>query len=128
MRLLLLIHCILLSACSTVETHEVKNYGAYDDAYQSVRVYTPGVEGAACHLSNISAQYELVAPNVVTIERSGLPLDIVCTKGSHFSGAVRLEPKTIVLDETRIAYVYPASVSVPMGINPISFTKDLTIF
>lgn len=125
---ILLTPVLFLAACSSMGAKEVRNYGEFENAYQSLRVYTPGVEGAACHLSTVAMRYEIVAPNVVTVPRSPSPIEVICTKGQHFTGTARLEAKTVVLDETRMAYVYPAAVSVPMGINPLSFDRGLSLF
>ena len=55
-------------------------------------------------------------------------MTVTCEKGDHFRGTQTVQPRKVWERENVMAYMYPFSVSVAMGIGRESFRKDVTIF
>ncbi len=97
--------------------------------YQSLRVDTPGTQGAHCTLTSPAATYTLTAPQNITVERSPYPLTVTCSKDNHFQGSTVIQPVLAYRTADREAYAYPPSVVVPMQINHRLMTVDnLVVF
>ena len=50
----------------------------FEASTQRVRILTPGVVGADCRLENDDYAFQIYTPDVVTLERSYMPLTAVC--------------------------------------------------
>ena len=92
--------------------------------YQSVRIDTPGVEGAACALQTSAGSYVVISPAVVSVTRNAQPMSVSCTKGEHFRGFTTV-PARRVADAV---YAYPDNVTVPMGMNTDSLKVNVKVF
>lgn len=97
------------------------------EAFQVVRVDTPGVSGAACTVQTPKGSHVLLSPASVSVARTASPIRVSCTKGEHFSGTHVITPRSLPEGE-HVAYTYPALVSVPMGMNARSLDTNVRVF
>jgi hypothetical protein len=121
-----LLGVLVLGGCGHKESPVVQSQ-RYDH-YQSVRVDTPGVFGAACTLQSPSGSQVVLSPASVRVARDSRPLRVFCTKGEHFRGAQVIQARKVADENQETAWLYPASVSVPMRLNDSSFQADIKIF
>lgn len=73
---------LALAGCNTL-LHE---------APQRITVRTPGVENAQCTLMTDKNQYNVITPRYVLVERSGLPMKVICEKTGYKTGSVMVKP------------------------------------
>jgi hypothetical protein len=85
---------------------------------QSVRIDTPGTEGAACALQTPTGSTVVMTPARIRVPRGPGSLTVSCSKGEHFRGAKRVTAQRAIEGGAE-SYSYPDSVSVPMSLyNP----------
>lgn len=119
-RYVLMLLALGLAGCAVPESPPVVSDV---ENHQSLRIATPGMDGAACTLQTRAGSYTVVSPAVVNVTRSENPLSISCTKGEHFRGFKRVAARRI--DTT---YAYPGTVNVPMGMNRQSLKVDVNVY
>jgi hypothetical protein len=73
---------LMLSGCNTM----------YQHGYEKVMVRTPGVDNAYCDLYTDTNQYEVMTSRQVIVERSNLPLTIICKKTGYYPASVIVDP------------------------------------
>jgi len=76
--LLAVIAAFALAGCNTL----------VQDNYQKIYVRTPGVDNASCDLYTRSNYYSVMTPREVIIERSKLPLTVICDKSGYYKASV----------------------------------------
>ena len=74
---------LMLSGCNTI----------YENAYQKITVRTPGVENADCDLTTAKNRYFVMSPRVVVVERSNLPLTVICEKTGYYTASAVVKSK-----------------------------------
>lgn len=73
---------LILSGCNTLR----------QNVYEKVQVRTPGVENAVCDLYTDKNYYTVMTPRQVTVERSDLPLTVICKKPGYYMASVIVDP------------------------------------
>jgi len=81
--LLAIIAVLVVSGCTTER----------QNTYEKVMVRTPGVDNASCDLYTDTNQYTVMTPRLVVIERSNLPLTVVCNKSGYYTASVIVKPE-----------------------------------
>jgi hypothetical protein len=81
--------------------------------WQSVRVDTPGTDGAACALQYPSGSSVVMTPARVDVPRGPGTLAVSCSKGEHFRGSTTAVARRAPGTD---AYSYPDTVSVSMSL------------
>jgi hypothetical protein len=74
---------LVLSGCNTY----------MQDVYQKIYVKTPGVDNASCDLYTESNRYNVVTARLVVVERSNLPLTVICKKSGYYQASVIVKPE-----------------------------------
>ena len=115
---------LLLAACGHASGQAQTGSSS---SWQSVRIDTPGVEGAACVLQTGAGSYVILSPATIDVPRNPGTLSVSCSKGEHFRGAQAVEARRIVEDGDNV-YSYPASVSVPMTLYTPSLEPKVRVF
>jgi hypothetical protein len=69
---------ISLAGCNTL----------VQDNYQKIYVRTPGVDNASCDLYTRKNYYAVVTAREVVVERSKLPLTVICDKSGYYKASV----------------------------------------
>ena len=112
---------LALSACSHAPSPRAEGGAA---GWQSVRVDTPGVEGATCVLQTAAGSYVVISPASVDVPRGMGPLAVSCSKGEHYRGALTVEAH----HTTGNAYAWPSGVSVPVSLYGPSLKPNYRVF
>lgn len=74
---------VALTGCNTM----------VQDNYQKIYVTTPGVDNASCDMYTRKNFYGVVTPREVLVERSKLPLTVICSKSGYYNASVVVRPK-----------------------------------
>ena len=85
MRLLLfaVTAALMLSGCNTY----------FENGYQKIVILTPGVDNAECDLYTDTNRYSAMTPRLVLVERSNLPLTVICKKTGYYTASTRVKSK-----------------------------------
>lgn len=121
---------LLLGACATEETVVMNDAPVQ---IQKVSVNTPGQVGAHCFLQSGMRSYTMSAPGTVNVYRSRDPMTVTCFKGEHMVGTETVRPTMAPREADNapsvdcVTCIYPATVTVAMGLDPSSFERNLKI-
>lgn len=74
---------LVLAGCNTY----------YQNSYEKVTVHTPGVDNAQCTLSTEKNKYRVLTPREVVVERSKLPMTVLCEKAGYVPASVVVPAK-----------------------------------
>jgi hypothetical protein len=110
-----------LAGCSHAPPQQA---GAAPYGWQSVRVDTPGTEGAACALQYPSGSSVVLTPARVDLPRGPGTLAISCSKGEHFRGSTTVAAARVPRTDD---YSYPDVVAVPMSLYEPSLKADYKV-
>jgi hypothetical protein len=81
--LLAVIAVLVLSGCNTYR----------QNTYEKVMVRTPGVDNANCDIYTDNNRYSAMTPELVVIERTDLPLTVICKKTGYYTASVIVKPE-----------------------------------
>jgi len=82
--LLAVVAVLVLSGCNTY----------HEGVYQKIMVRTPGVDNANCDLYTDTNRYAVMTSRQVVVERSDLPITVICRKTGYYAASVIVDPKT----------------------------------
>lgn len=130
LRAVSLLGLLCLAACSSAGDATQAAAGAS----QTIRVDTPGMEGARCVLQNGRAAYTVVTPGSVAVQPHETAMTVTCFKGDYMLGSRTVTPSFAPREaaESRArgrdcaTCRYPAAISVAMALNT-DVANDITV-
>jgi hypothetical protein len=107
---------LLLASCAGQQTPQLQSG---TPGTQDIMVQTLGGSGANCFVQGEGGSYPVISPGIVTVRVGEKPLEITCFKGEHMIGRTTLQPRC------KKVCGYPASASIPMGLDPTSMQREI---